>query len=114
MGSIHHGERLAMRSYPRLFLCVHKHGFFLGSAIPNIMLDFAFLVLPLRPLWKLKMRLSQRIIMVVVFVLGYLYVHLREYTQFPLTFLSCPSFAYCRVYKLEKILIVSFQSSILS
>ena len=52
--------------------CVYIYGFFLGQAIPNIMLDFVLLLLPLHPLWKLKMKLSQKVALVGVFVLGYL------------------------------------------
>ena len=59
-------------------VCVHKYGFFLGQAIPNIMLDFALLILPLYPLWKLQMKLPQRCTLVAVFVLGYLWVQLRQ------------------------------------
>ena len=54
--------------------CVDEYGFFLGLAIPNIMIDFLLLLMPLHPLWKLKLGLSQRITLVVVFALGYLLV----------------------------------------
>ena len=53
-------------------LRIYKYGFFLGQAIPNILIDFVLLLLPLHPLWKLKMKLSRRITLAVVFVLGYL------------------------------------------
>lgn len=52
--------------------CEKKYPFFLGQAIPNITLDFALLLLPLHPLWKLNMKRSQKITLVAVFVLGYL------------------------------------------
>lgn len=52
--------------------CVHKYGFYLGAAIPNIMIDFVLLIMPLHPLWKLKMRLPQKITLAIVFALGYL------------------------------------------
>ena len=56
--------------------CVYKYGFFLGLAIPNIMLDFVLLLLPLHPLWKLKMKFHQKLMLIAVFVLGYLYCFL--------------------------------------
>lgn len=52
--------------------CEKKYAFFLGQAIPNIALDFVLLILPLHPLWKLNMKRTQKIALVVVFVLGYL------------------------------------------
>ena len=52
--------------------CIHRYDYYLGGGAPNIMLDFVLLIMPLHPLWKLKMRLSQRIFLAVVFVLGYL------------------------------------------
>ena len=52
--------------------CEKKYAFFLGQAIINIALDFVLLILPLHPLWNLSMKRSQKITLVVVFVLGYL------------------------------------------
>ena len=52
--------------------CEKKYPFFLGVAIPNIALDFVLLILPLHPLWRLNMKRSHKMALVVVFVLGYL------------------------------------------
>lgn len=52
--------------------CEKNYPFFLCQAIPNIKVDFVLLLLPLHPLWKLKMKRSQKITLVAVFVLGYL------------------------------------------
>ena len=52
--------------------CEKKYAFFLGQAIPNIALDFVLLSMPLHPLWKLKMKRSQKTTLVIVFMLGYL------------------------------------------
>jgi hypothetical protein len=51
--------------------CVHQYAFFLGQAIPNIMLDFALLLLPIVPLWRLRMQRHQKLALTVVFLLGY-------------------------------------------
>lgn len=51
--------------------CVYQYGFFLGQAIPNIVLDFALLILPIVPLWKLQMQKHQKWALLLVFVLGY-------------------------------------------
>ncbi|KAJ8062944.1 hypothetical protein OCU04_008191 [Sclerotinia nivalis] len=52
-------------------ICVYQYGFFFGQAIPNIVLDFAFLLLPIVPLWKLKMQRHQKWALLAVFLLGY-------------------------------------------
>ena len=52
--------------------CEKKYAFFLGQTIPNIALDFVLLIMPLHPLWKLKMKRSQKTTLVIVFMLGYL------------------------------------------
>lgn len=44
----------------------------MGQAVPNIALDLVLLILPLRPLWKLNMKRSQKMTLVIVLVLGYL------------------------------------------
>lgn len=54
--------------------CEYKYGFFLGQAVPNIMLDFVLLFLPLQPLWKLHMKRPHKLALGAVFVLGYWYV----------------------------------------
>ncbi|KAF4631288.1 hypothetical protein G7Y89_g6841 [Cudoniella acicularis] len=51
--------------------CVYQYGFFLGQAIPNIILDFALLFLPMVPLWKLRMQSHQKWALTIVFILGY-------------------------------------------
>ena len=53
--------------------CVHESGYFLGQAIPNIVIDLVLLLLPLHPLWKLHIGLDQKVTLLAVFALGYLY-----------------------------------------
>lgn len=52
--------------------CVYRYGYFIGQAIPDIVCDFVLLLLPLWPLWKLKMKSRQKMGLVLVFTLGYL------------------------------------------
>ena len=54
--------------------CINQYNFFIGQAVPNIFTDFVLLLLPLPILLKLQIRLPQKIGVVFVFLLGYLYV----------------------------------------
>ena len=53
--------------------CANLYAFFLGQAIPNIITDVVLLLLPLPYLWRLQIQLPQKIALVSVFLLGYLY-----------------------------------------
>ena len=44
---------------------------FLGTAIPNIVIDFILLVLPVPILWRLHMKIPSKIALVAVFSAGY-------------------------------------------
>jgi len=52
--------------------CEYQFGFFIGQAVPNIILDFVLLLLPLRSLLSLRMRRQQKMALLGVFLLGYL------------------------------------------
>jgi len=50
--------------------CISLFGLYLGNAIPNVLTDMAILVLPLTQVWRLQVRLWQRIVLVGMFLLG--------------------------------------------
>ncbi len=54
--------------------CLNLRSIFVSNAIVNIVTDFAILLMPLYHVWSLQMRLAQRIILSLVFMLGCLYV----------------------------------------
>ncbi len=54
--------------------CIDQKSFFLGQAIPNAIMDFVLLIIPLPFLWKLHVRRPQKVALVVIFLLGYWYV----------------------------------------
>jgi hypothetical protein len=53
--------------------CLYLRGIFIGNAVPNIVTDAAILMMPLYPVWKLHVRLIQRITLTAIFLLGCLY-----------------------------------------
>ena len=53
--------------------CVSKNEYFLGTAIPEVVTDFVILAMPLPYVWNLQMKLKQKILLSVVFILGGLY-----------------------------------------
>lgn len=53
-------------------VCIDTFAFFIGQAVPNIALDIIILVLPIKPLWKLHVRKPQKVLLLTVFILGYL------------------------------------------
>jgi hypothetical protein len=54
--------------------CVDMPDFFFGKAIPNIIGDFAILILPIHPVWNLKISTREKIILSCMFLVGSLYV----------------------------------------
>jgi hypothetical protein len=50
--------------------CLNLRAIFIGNAIPNIVTDAAILVMPMRQVWKLQIRLIQRISLSIIFLLG--------------------------------------------
>jgi hypothetical protein len=54
--------------------CISQWGWFLGTAIPSMIIDFFILVLPLPLLWGLRAPASRRLMVVLVFLCGYWYV----------------------------------------
>ncbi|GAW22663.1 hypothetical protein ANO14919_122050 [Xylariales sp. No.14919] len=51
--------------------CVSTWDWFLGSAIPNLLIDIVILTLPLPMLWGLQATAFRRIMTVIVFIFGY-------------------------------------------
>lgn len=54
--------------------CVDLRKVFIGNAVINIVTDFAILAMPVHQVWKVQMRLAQKIIISGIFLLGCLYV----------------------------------------
>lgn len=50
--------------------CIDIVAFFEGSAIPNVVIDVAILLLPQPILWKLRMSMSNKIALCGIFLLG--------------------------------------------
>lgn len=50
--------------------CLNKNTFFLGNAIPNIVLDVLFLILPIREVWGLQLDMAQKLAILSIFMLG--------------------------------------------
>ncbi len=53
--------------------CVSKYKYFLGTAIPEVLTDFIILAMPLPYVWNLQMKLRQKLLLSIVFILGGLY-----------------------------------------
>lgn len=54
--------------------CIDNNGFFIGNGVPNIVTDLCILVLPLREVYNLHIRTSQKIALGGVFMLGALVI----------------------------------------
>ncbi|KAI9690815.1 MAG: hypothetical protein M1822_008434 [Bathelium mastoideum] len=54
--------------------CVNVDTFWLANGITSIMIDVIILILPLPMLWQLQMKLSNKILLIGVFICGYLVV----------------------------------------
>ena len=52
--------------------CINQKAFFQGQAIPNIIIDFLILFIPIPFLLKLHVGKAQKAALLVVFILGYL------------------------------------------
>lgn len=50
--------------------CLNLRSLFIGNAVPNIVTDFAILIMPIHQVWKLQIKLVQRISLVMIFLLG--------------------------------------------
>ena len=50
--------------------CIDLLALYLGNAIPNVITDMAILVLPVTQVWRLQVRLWQRIMLIGMFLLG--------------------------------------------
>lgn len=54
--------------------CIDNNAFFIGNGVPNIVTDLCIMVLPLREVYKLHIRTSQKIALGGVFLLGALVI----------------------------------------
>lgn len=52
--------------------CINEVDFFRGNGITNMMLDFLVLVLPLPMVWRLDLKLRQKLVVTGIFMLGIL------------------------------------------
>ena len=50
--------------------CGSKYKYFLGTAIPEVVTDFVILAMPLPYIWNLQMKLRQKVLLSLVFILG--------------------------------------------
>ena len=50
--------------------CLKLRAYLVGTNIPNVLLDFAILVAPLYPVWRLKLSTRRKALISGVFVLG--------------------------------------------
>lgn len=51
--------------------CLNQEAIWEGIAVPNLVIDLIILLLPIPKLWKLRMNIKKKILITVVFVLGY-------------------------------------------
>ena len=52
--------------------CFGLQPFFLAQTVPNLITDFAILFIPLPILWRLHLRLSRKVTLILVFLVSYL------------------------------------------
>lgn len=50
--------------------CLYLRGIFIGNAVPNILTDAIILAMPVYHVWKLHLRLAQRLALTCIFMLG--------------------------------------------
>jgi hypothetical protein len=66
--------------------CINQVGTWIANAVSTIATDVAILLLPIPQVWKLQLRTSEKIAVLVAFSLGFLYV-----TNFVFLFPKCPN-----------------------
>ena len=54
--------------------CINLYAFFIGQGVPNVLIDFILLLLPLPFLLRLHVKLPQKVALIGVFMLGYLVI----------------------------------------
>ncbi len=52
--------------------CSNEDTLWLGSVIPSVIIDLIILIMPLPMIWKLQMKLTKKILIMGVFMCGYL------------------------------------------
>jgi energy-converting hydrogenase Eha subunit A len=50
--------------------CINRPGIYLATAVTNTFSDLALIVIPVRVIWRLRMRLVQKIGLIVMFGIG--------------------------------------------
>ena len=58
--------------------CLDQNAPYLGTGIFNIISDFAILVLPIAPIWKLQMAVKKKLMIAAIFAAGLWYVVLQK------------------------------------
>lgn len=62
-----------IRPYPNS-KCINNNASLLGTAITNVTIDLAILVLPIEPIWRLNLTLRKKLALTAIFCVGALYV----------------------------------------
>ena len=70
--------------------CINTSAAYLSTAIFNVVTDFAILILPMQPLWKLQMPVKKKVLTTATFATGFLYVSIDTLPRHPIDFLSPP------------------------
>ena len=50
--------------------CRNTHAMYMASGIFNVLSDFAILILPIVPIWKLQLPFKKKILMIAIFSTG--------------------------------------------
>lgn len=56
--------------------CINFAAFSIAGSVPDVLVDFIMLVLPMAAVWKLQKALAERLSLIAIFALGSLYVRL--------------------------------------
>ena len=65
--------------------CISLEHFYIGNAVPNIVMDAIILALPIQNVWALQMSLRQKYVVSGLFLLGGLYVPINCVGEVELT-----------------------------
>lgn len=52
--------------------CHNTHAMYMASGVFNVLSDFAILILPIVPIWNLRLPLKKKILMIAIFSTGLL------------------------------------------
>lgn len=54
--------------------CIDERWYYVGGAVPNVLIDVLILALPMREVWKLNLGKRDKITLTMIFLLGYFVV----------------------------------------